>query len=173
MIAPPLSLTALTRTPRASHSPGRGLSAVPRQVQSRPSALVAYSVAIRSAWSGSASGCVDAHRCQTPPCRTITGSFTAFSASPGSTTLLRRASKASGLLASITSTRQCLVPVVAQLRYSRQAPSGVRTRAGRSSDSASISALPIVSSVSKRTPSADRATATAYPRPCPSGRRNR
>ena len=95
------------------------------------------------------------------PSRTMTGSLTAVSASPGSTTRLRRASKAPGWPASSTSTRQCLVPGVAQLRYSRQSPSGVITSAGRSSDSAPSSSRRMVSRVSKCTPSAERATTTA------------
>ncbi len=63
-IVSPVASTALTRTPRASHSPGRPASAVPRQVQLTPSGLVAYSVVIRSASSQRCSGCTEAHRCQ-------------------------------------------------------------------------------------------------------------
>jgi hypothetical protein len=70
-------------------------------------------------------------------------------------------SNSAGWAASVISTRQCLVPVVAQLRYSRQRPPAVRTRAGRSSDSVAMSCLPMVSSVSNRSPSTERATATA------------
>ena len=91
----------------------------------------------------------------------MTGSLTAVFTSPGSATRLCPGSNPAGLAASISSTRQCLVPNVPQLRYSRQVPSGVRISAGRSSDSASISSLAIVSSVSKCSPSADRAIATA------------
>ena len=92
-------------------------------------------------------------------------------------TLAHRAVSVAQRAASVISTRQCLVPNVAQLRYSRHRPSGVRTRAGRSSDSVASSCLPMLSNVSNLSPSADRATATAYPRPglCPNpaGRRNR
>ncbi len=153
--------TALTRVPRESHWPGVPLSAVPCHVQARPSALVAYSVVIWSVCSGSPSGWQDAHRCHRPPWYTITGSFTPVLASPGSTVCRSLVSNSAGCAASVISTRQCLVPVVAQLRYSRQRPSGVRTRAGRSSDSVAMSSLPMVSSVSNRSPSAERATATA------------
>ena len=62
----------------------------------------------------------------------------------------------------MTSTRQCLVPVVAQLRYSRQPPSGSWTSSGRSSDSVSASSLVMtLSGSSKCTPSAENAIATA------------
>jgi len=80
---------------------------------------------------------------------------------PGSTVCRSLMPNSAGCAASVISTRQCLVPGVAQLRYSRHRPSGVRTRAGRSSDSVAISSLPIVSSVWNRSPSAERATATA------------
>ena len=151
----------MIRVPRASQPPGVPLSAVPCHVQARPSELVAYSVVIWSAWSGSASGWHDAHRCHWPPWYRITGSFTPVLASPGRITSRRPASNSPGCAASVISTRQCLVPNVAQLRYSRQRPSGVRTSAGRSSDSVAIASLPTLSSVSKCSPSADRATATA------------
>ena len=157
----PSKRTALTRVPRASHRPGVPLRAVPCHVQARPSVLVAYSVVIWSACCGSSSGWHDAHRCQRPSWYTITGSLTAVLASPGSTVCRPRVRNSAGWAASVISTRQCLVPVVAQLRYSRQRPSGVRTRAGRSSDSVAISSLPMVSSVSNRSPSTERATATA------------
>jgi len=111
--------------------------------------------------------------CHPPSRRTITGSLTPFFESPGSTSWLRRESNSDGWGASITSTRQCFVPGVAQLRYSRQVPSGIRTRNGRSRESVAMSSLWIIISGSKRSPSAERATATAYPRPCPSGRRSR
>ena len=52
-------------------------------------------------------------------------------------------------------------PVVAQLRYSRHRPAGVCTRQGRSSDSASSHSRLMVSSVSKHSPSAERAMVTA------------
>jgi len=91
----------------------------------------------------------------------MTGSLTAVLTSPGSATRLCAASNPAGLAASISSTRQCLVPKVPQLRYSRQVPSGVRISAGRSSDSALTYSLVIVSSVSKCSPSPDLATATA------------
>ena len=149
--------------PRESHSPGRPDSAVPCQVQSSPSALVAYSVLIWSVSSGSASGWIVAHMCHCPPWRWITGSLTArLRGSPGSTTSRVRTSSSAGWAASMTSTRQCLVPVVAQLRYSRQRPSGSWTSSGRSSDSVSASSLAMtLIGSSKCTPSGEKAIATA------------
>lgn len=93
--------------------------------------------------------------------------------SPGSTTRASAGSNSAGPAASIISTRQCLVPYVAQLRYRRHLPSGVTTSVGRSSDSVFISSLVIVRILSNRSPSAERAISTAYPRPSPSGRRSR
>jgi hypothetical protein len=61
--------------------------------------------------------------CQVPSRRMITGSFTPILESPASTSRLFRGSNAAGCAASITSTRQCLVPGVAQLRYRRHVPS--------------------------------------------------
>ena len=73
------------RTPRASQGPSRPASAVPRQVQSTPSGLVACSVVIRSVASGSSSGWTDAHRCHCSPSCRMTGSLTAAVSLPGST----------------------------------------------------------------------------------------
>src|SRR5512146_1213301 len=59
----------------------------------------------------------DPHRCHRPSRWVITGSLTArLRGSPGSTTARRATSNSPGCAASVTSTRQCLVPVVAQLR---------------------------------------------------------
>ena len=71
------------RTPRASQCPRVPVSAVPRQVQSTPSGLVACSVVIRSVASGSSSGCTEAHRCHCAPSCRITGSFTAVGRAAG------------------------------------------------------------------------------------------
>ncbi len=169
----PAKQTDVTRVPRESQWPGRPLSATPSHVQVRPSVLVAYSVAIWSASAGSSRGWQVTHMCHSSSRRMITGSLTPFFESPGSTTWLRRESNSAGWEASTTSTRQCFVPGVAQLRYSRQVPSGVRTRYGRSSESVASSSLWIMVTGSKCSPSAERATATAYPRPWPSGRRSR
>ena len=157
----PLNTTAVTLVPRESQWPGRPLRATPSQVQSRPSGLVAYSVTIWSVSAGSSSGWQVTHMCQPSSRRTITGSLTPFLASPGSTICRVRALNSAGWAASSTSTRQCLVPGVAELRYSRQVPSGVRTMNGRSSESVAISSLEIMVSGSKCSPSVDRATATA------------
>jgi hypothetical protein len=55
----------------------------------------------------------------------------------------------------------------------RQPPSGRRTSAGRSSDAAPKASRGMVATCSNATPSRERAIATAYPRPAPTGRRSR
>ncbi|MGA2826375.1 MAG: hypothetical protein ABSF03_09655 [Streptosporangiaceae bacterium] len=92
----PAKQTEVTRAPRESQCPGRPLSATPSQVQVRPSALVAYSVAIWSASAGSSRGWQVTHMCHSPPWRMITGSLTPFLESPGSTTSLWRESNSAG-----------------------------------------------------------------------------
>ena len=59
-------------------SPGVPVSTAPRSVQTRPSALVAYRVTIRSSWPGSVERvAADPHPPAGRPSRTITGSLTA------------------------------------------------------------------------------------------------
>ena len=113
--AGPSSRTAETRTPRASQRPSRPASAVPCHVQSTPSALVAYSVVIRSVASGSSSGWQEAQACHWPSYRTITGSLTASRSLPGITVRGVAVARPSGVLDSSRTTRQCLVPGVATL----------------------------------------------------------
>ncbi|WP_246274324.1 hypothetical protein [Phytohabitans houttuyneae] len=62
---------------------------------------------------------------------------------------------------------------VAALTYSRHRPSGVRTSAGRSRDSASKRSLPTSATVVKATPSVECAMTLAMPRPSPTGSRTR
>jgi hypothetical protein len=90
------------------------LTEIPRQnVTSHPEhtlahravSLVAYSVVIWSAWSGSASGWHDAHRCQLPSWYRIIGSLTPVLTSPGRITSRCPASNSPGCAASIISTR--------------------------------------------------------------------
>ncbi len=139
--------------------PGRPASAVPCQVHETPSSLVAYSVVIRSVASGRPAGGRRPTRASGRRAGRCTGSFTASRSLPGITvTALGAWPALPGCSASSRTTRQCLVPGVATLTYSRQRPSSVRTSAGRSSDSAPRASLPIVATVVKRTPSAERAT---------------
>jgi hypothetical protein len=63
-----------------------------------------------------------------------TGSFTPTRSLPGSTTSAEAGSRDAGSAASNTSTRQCFVPVVAQLTYSRKVSSSVTTSAGFMAD---------------------------------------
>jgi hypothetical protein len=77
--------------------------------------LVACSVVIRSVASGSSSGCTEAHRCHCRPSCRITGSFTAAVSLPGSTVNGPADPRPSTVSASSRSTRQCLLPGVAQL----------------------------------------------------------
>ena len=107
--------TAVTRAPRESQAPSRGIRAVPCRVQTRPSSEVAYAVRIRSSWPTSVSGCSVVHMCQRPSSTTMTGSLTATSSSPAATTVRTPVGKPSGVSASIASIHQCLEPGVAQL----------------------------------------------------------
>ena len=82
-------------------------------------------------------------------------------ASPGIVGRLRSGANEAGSGASMASTHQCSVPGVAPETYSRHVPSGRGTMAGRSSDSAPSSSLSSTATVSKTTPSSERATTTA------------
>ena len=138
-------------------------------VQLSPSSLVGYTERIRSAWSSPwSSRCSQAHIRQVEPSRVTTTSFQAETSLPGSTTVRRpvcrsAASPPAGV--STASTHQCFDPGVEQLTYNRQPPSGRLISAGRSSDALSKVDASTVATVSKCTPSVDRATTFAYPRP--------
>ena len=73
----------------------------------------------------------------------------------------------------MASTHQCFDAQVEQLTYRRQPPPASGTRAGRSSEAAPNWSLVSVATVSKWTPSRDRPTMLANPRPSSTGRRNR
>ena len=81
-----------------------------------PSALVPWSVCIRSVSSGRSSGWQHSHMCHIPSTILTTGSLTAMAAgSPGSTVRGVAFENPAGTGASTTSTRQWNVPGVAQL----------------------------------------------------------
>ena len=126
-----------------------------------------------SPWS---SRCSQAHIRQVGPSRVTTTSFQAETSLAGQhdgagSVLQVRRGPAGGV--STASTHQCFEPGVEQLTYSRQPPSGRLIRAGRSSDAHSKVDASTVATGSKCTPSVERATTLAYPRPWSTGRRRR
>ncbi|MCW2832697.1 MAG: hypothetical protein JWN68_650 [Nocardioides sp.] len=99
----------------------------------------------------------------------ITGSFTAVSLSPS--WMRRRSPKGRSSTRSAVrlSTHQRLEPGVAHDRYNRHPPSCRGTSTGRSKDSAPNASRDTAVTSSKFTPSVERVTTTATPRPSVSG----
>jgi hypothetical protein len=169
--APPT--TAVTRVPRESQEPARGLRTVGPRDQVRPSSLSATLVVIRSSAPASASGWQQTHIRHRPSTTWTTGSFAAVSPSPRRTVTARASGSDSTVSESRASIHQSFEPGEAQLTYSRQPPPGRGTRAGRSSDAEPNFSRERAPTVSNDTPSSDLASTTAMPRPSSSGWRTR